>query len=39
MKEPEDYDAETDGEQLVDTEPIEESENWDDEPDTDQFLK
>lgn len=35
---PEDYDAEKDGEVLVDTEPIEEEENFEDEP-SDEFMK
>lgn len=39
MKDPEDYDPEVDGEELVNTEPIEESEDWDDEPDNTNFLK
>ncbi len=38
MKDPEDYDPEVDGEQLVDTQTIEDFENWDDESDEHLFL-
>ena len=40
MKEPEDYDPEVDGEQLVDTDPIDDDdERWDDTETSDEFLK
>jgi hypothetical protein len=41
MKDPEDYDPEVDGEPgfLVDTEPIEDDERWDDFEASDEFLK